>query len=801
MTDDFTIQCKNCGFNYDDLEDACPQCGHRRPPLPEQASADTIPVQPFTGEQIDDQNYQDEAYYDEQHPHPDDEYQVDEDYYPEDEHYYLEEDEGEYYPEDDYPYDAEPYPEENYEQSYQSETASYPQHQSRPYTPYAEDEVGDYSYEQSYQEMPPPQPTGWAGMSMWVRLLVMVLGLSLCFICTGIYFGGIGLKAISDGFEEQMAENNSHVEERYQKGLTYLEDGNYERAIPEFEYVLSFDGDHAEAKVALRRAQAMVEEQPTSTPPSYPDATENLWTQAQNQVADRQWAEAIRTLTQLRNLDLSYQTDRVSEMLYTANYQLGLQQLAPEFVEEAVNSFQRALEERPGDPRVQAEYVKANAYLKANTTTDKQEIVEQFKELYQQDATYLDVEARMVKAYTLWGDELALAGDWCNAELQYGQALILQPNDTVRTKADNMGSKCISENGTLVATPTETLENETLLDEQPVPTETSTVEEIEATPTTEPEETESFASALDITIETEATITTTETSTAETTPEEETAPNNNAPTTPSGGTILYTAFNKDEDQWHILSVPASGGSPKFVARHGIQPTISNDGRFMLYQSTIGEALGLHEFDFHTGNIRRVTILAQDQLPAFGADSGQFLFNAQEPATKRWQVHQGVTSGLSDPKIIVDGRTPAWSTDGSVAYQTTTPDGNNPGIYVAGFVGAMGERITMHESDRSPDFSPDGSQITYMSTQNGNWDIYVVNRDSGEPRQITTYPGNDGLPVWSPDGSQIAYVSDEGGLWAIYVINAAGGTPTKVTNWSSLERVDWLMSRIAWSPNP
>lgn len=744
MDELFFIPCPNCGIEYDDMLEACPHCGEPRPSLSEE-------------EAYYPEN--DAAYYDEEGDYPEEGYAEDEPYYEED---YYGEEEG-------YAYDDPLY--------------------DRYHDPAYEDAV--------YAEPVPAETSWWGGLSIFGRIAVFGFGVVILFACTGLYFGGIGVFAFYQGYQEETAQKNEEIEARYNRGLAHMETGAYERAIAEFEYVLSLEKNHTGAQFAKREAEVALSGQPTATVPSYPDAAMNLFKQAETQVSQREWAAALQALNQIRNLDAAYQPDRVSEMLYTSNYQQGLLQLNLIDVEAAVSSFEKALAERPGDPKVMDELDIAQQYLEAqlNLQSDQEEAVKGFTQLFEQNATYLDVGDKLAQAYELWGDDLALQGSWCKAEIQYAQALVLNPVETVRAKAKNSGTQCDGgSEETTTQSITSTVEATTPAEEEIV----SASELTTATATTEP--TDSSSEETTSVAVTEVVTETTEP--VEPEPVEEVAPaESGGGTTPSGGTILFSAFNRDENEWQILAVPTNGGASRFVTRHGLQPTISRDGRFMLYRSTLGESLGLHQFDFHTGDTRRMTILAQDELPTFGADTGFFIFNAQEPATGRWQLFKGYSSGLSEPEIIADGRTPAWAVDGAVAFQATTPDGNNPGIYVAGYAGAPGERLTMHESDRSPSFSPDGSQIAYMSTQGGSWDIYIINRSGGDPRQITTYGGNDGLPVWSPDGSQIAYVSDEGGMWSINIINATGGTPTKVTGWSSTRREDWLMSRIAWSPNP
>ncbi len=767
------IQCDHCGLVYDEQLPACPQCRQANPFFGDAETA--YPDDPY-----------DDRYNDAYAP-----------YQPEDNTFLHEE----LYPNDDlYHPDDDLYPNER--NFYTPPAADYAAAVAAPpYAPYDEF-VDEYDIPPAVNESPASERRWYSTLG---RLLV---GCAALFGCFGLYYGGIGVYAVFQGYQEQLVENQTERELYYNRGQAFLESGNLERAIAEFEYALSLDPDYTAARLAKREAEARLDTTTPSTVTTPGGANlDTLFQQAEAHIQARRWPEAVQTLSQVRSLDLSYRDVRVSEMLYTANYQLGLQQLAPEFLDEAANSFQRALVERPGDERAQTEYDKIQRYLqgRAALPTNEARAIENLSELYDLDADYLDVRELLLQAYEANGDRLALEGEWCQAELQYAQAVIIEPSSRLQAKTDNSGGECLINGDASPPTqPTATRRAATPTPDSPTtpPPESDSDVESDSSPAvasaaSAARESES-AGAADEDEETEETE-----SAADETEERDPAESEAAPVNSAGvsGTILYTEFNRDENEWHILSVPAAGGNPRFVERDGIQPAISKDGRFMLYRSTLPDAIGLHQFDFFTGESTRITILQQDQLPRFGSDSGQFVFAAQEPTTGRWRVHQGFTNGITDPKILNDGRTPDWSAEGALVYRGTTPDGNNPGLYVANFLGGAGERITTHPSDRSPAFSPDGGRIAYMSTMGGNWDVYIINKDGGEPQQITDYAGNDGLPVWSPDGSHLAYVSDEGGQWSIYTIPAAGGEPSQVTTWSGLQRADWLSSQIAWSPNP
>ncbi len=729
MDEQYVIQCEHCGATYDEAEENCPYCGQPRP-----------------------EEYQE--YYEDEPLSPEDEVLP-----------YHGVTNDEYLAEDDYGVDEFGH---NYlPADYLDEYAHVPPSQDE-YDP------AYHEYAESPALEPPLQPTSFF---TWWR---MGLGCLTMVLCLGFYFGGLGALATYQGLKEQATEAQAQVKMHYERGQAYLESKNFEKAIAEFQYALSLDPTFTAARQALEETRKLTEQEsksPTPTSASRSTAAGTLFAQAETEITQRKWTESVQTLSKLRDLDLSYQAQRVSEMFYTANYQLGLQTLSPDRLEEAKLAFERALAERPDDPKTKSEVNKTTLYLEGQKSLadNKQAAVERFNKLYQLDPTYLDVEARLLKAYQLWGDELATQKDWCQAEIQYTQAMILKPDNTLRDKADNSGKQCKEINSKSTLTPTV---------KSTVMATAGTKEKISAESSPTPTAVKANSP------ETKGTATITPTATSVATP--------NKPAAPAGGSILYSVYNKDEREWHIIAVAAGGGAPKVLVKKGIMPAVSRNGRWLLYRSEASNSEGLHLYDLTNGEDSRVTIFRQDILPRWGADEGQFLFTAKEPGSDRWQIHLAVTNNKTPPKIVLNGRTPAWGMDGTVAFQGKTVDGNNPGIYLSAFMVGEPTRLTMHESDRSPDFSPDSSQIVYMSTQSGNWDIYVMNRTGGTPRQLTTYPGNDGLPVWSPDGTQIAYVSDTGGSWAIYTINATGGTPTKVINWDSTNRQDWLMEQLAWT---
>jgi tetratricopeptide (TPR) repeat protein len=784
MSETFMTQCHGCGALYNDLQDACPYCGEPQPdfveddPDPSQIYVEPpvvngpadiqsylLPQEPDLDDYEDDEPlagtaFEDDPYHDlDDHPGYTADYRQ---YTMPSDSYLPYDDDEEAYPEQFAGGYVEPYPEdESYPEPFVDEYAE----ADEAYHHYgAPDAAPDFAAPAGEPDAAPtPRRFTWRRIA---------LGCVSMLVCLGLLYGGIALMAVRQGLTERAVNIQSESEEHYEKGQEHLADNSIDLAIAEFQMALSINPNFTEARQALQEAQQVVQSKPSPTSETRSAAAAEQLAEAQVQVDRENWAEAAEILSQVRDLDPDYEAEEVSELIYQANYELGLQLAVPNKLTDAVAAFERALAERPDDPEALAAYSKASLYLAGLTALEENQnldAVEQFSQLYEEDATYLDVRRRLRQVHELAGDELAETGDWCLAEVQYEAANTLRFSEPLQAKLDESISRC-EEEDTLTQTA------------NPTPRATAPAgREVVAAAVNDPDDDRPAS----------PTATPTADTAAFTPPQDNTGGGN--------GLILFSAFNQNELRWEILSVPAGGGSPKALVINGTMPALSPNGQMLLYHSELIDSEGFHILDLTTGEDRRVTLRKRHILPRWGGSNSAFILVAEEPGTGRWQIQQGFADGKSEPIILHDGRTPDWSPDGStIAYQGTNPQGNEPGIYLIPFSGGETKRLTDHESDRLPMFSPNGSQLAYMSTRAGNWDIYVIDAAGGTPRQLTTYPGNDGLPAWSPDGTQIAYVSDAGGRWGIYTISAQGGEPTRLTDWDGNRHPDWLLAQIWWT---
>jgi Tol biopolymer transport system component len=87
-------------------------------------------------------------------------------------------------------------------------------------------------------------------------------------------------------------------------------------------------------------------------------------------------------------------------------------------------------------------------------------------------------------------------------------------------------------------------------------------------------------------------------------------------------------------------------------------------------------------------------------------------------------------------------------------------------------------------------SPDGKQLAFTSLNR----LYVMDLPDGKPKRVSDFSFTEAMPAWSPDGSQLAWVSWENNGGHLYKINlkAKGSRPVKLTTSTA------LYTEPAWS---
>jgi tetratricopeptide (TPR) repeat protein len=631
-------------------------------------------------------------------------------------------------------------------------------------------EQGEGDLETAAPEKPEQiQEPGRSRWSLW-RATGGCLGVFMCILLVFLAIGGV---AAYQGLQERAALNRQEAVTHYERGLAHMQAKEYELAIAEFEHTLRLDPSHREAREALRDAKTIALTQPTPTSATLNEAIIAIFEEAQALAQEQRWEEVVQRLTQVHDLAPDFRAQEVSDMLYTANFNLGLELLRNDQTEQGIHALEEALAERPGDLEASRQLDMASLYASAQASwnADWPSTIDYLEQLYTLKPDYLDVRKTLYRAYEDYGDDLVAGQAWCVAELQYHEATMLEPGPEIQSKQAEAARLC----------------------------RTSAT-----SPTTVPRATATRA----ISGGSAATLTATGIST---------------PTTSNAsGSVIFSRFNEKNAHWEIVSVDPGGGVQDVILGDATQPAASPDGRLLAYHSEVDQSEGLHVLYIASGEDIRVTTFREDATPDWAPDSLRFVFPSQRSGDRRWQVYIAWADGKGDPVALVQGRTPAWSPNGTlIAYQGTDAQGNNPGLYLMDSQGGASARITQDESDRAPAWSPGcasldlsltnqdvetassqtssgtNCRLAFMSTQAGNWEIYIADLPAGKVTRLTNSAGNDGLPTWSPDGRQLAFVSDRDGAWGIYVMPAAGGKATRIADWGE-EHSDWLVERIAWT---
>jgi Tol biopolymer transport system component/tetratricopeptide (TPR) repeat protein len=577
---------------------------------------------------------------------------------------------------------------------------------------------------------------------------VWLLGFGLFIGCILMSVLGVGLAGVYGGLKERAVLARQEAEEHYDRGLAYLEEGDYNLAEAEFREALRRVPDYREAADELRQVRAQIADMATPTSETRNEATDLIYQQAQEFYSQQNWIEAALKLEQLRDLDPYYERESVTEMLFSSYYNMALDLVDKDRLEEALRSFDKALEVKPTDPEALVQKELTSLYLTGlgYWEADWVRAVESFLAIYQVDPEYKDVKQRLYEAYLNHGDLYSSEEAWCLAEERYELAAALDSNEDVIAKRDDAAYRC-----QIAVIPT--------------PTIAATV-----TPTA--------------TIAAVATVTATVTPTV---------------SIPDLGKIAFAAYNAGEGVYAIYVVQADGNGLTQVMREASQPAFSPDGQKIAFHSWRQDRQRLQVVSAEGGEMADIIIGSQieDSAPSWSRDGSKIAFASNKAGDRRWRIYVSWLVGTDEPLELRLGESPDWSPEGDqIVHRGCDKRGDNCGLYIMDENGANPTRLTTDASDNAPAWSPDGNQVAFMSARDGNWEIYVVDLANPKPRRLTTNLANDGLPAWSPDGQRIAFLSDRGGIWAIHLMNPDGSDQHQLVPTGGTYK-DWLSEQISW----
>ena len=585
-----------------------------------------------------------------------------------------------------------------------------------------------------------------------VHRKLQILLLVALVLLGGLAFALAGYLGIRHGVEARMRAIEKQSWEHYNKGELYLQEGNIELAMAEFEEALRLNPNNKDALEKLRKLQAMKKQTPPPTAPALEKALDGMLEEARKLYDQGKWEEAITALENLRALAPDFEKTTISELLFSAYFEAGKQKAAQDDMELAVRYFNKALEIIPDEPRVKAEKEKASLYIEALSYwgADWDKTLATLQKLYEMDPDYKDVAEKIRQAHLEYAEVLAYLGRWCDAEAQYRIAAQSGADAKVKASLNKAHYLCH------VATPTP-----------------SATAEIAAAGTVTP------------------TGSTTSTTSAKLLPH---VPG----TCPSGGRIAWADYDAARGIYIIYVYDATTGQVKKLAEEASNPSFSPDGKTLLFRSWRGDMIGLARMPASGGEWARVTKYAEDTFPAWSPDGERMAFASRREGDRKWRIYLGWPLAEENVSELYFGTRPAWSPDGSyIAFQGCDRTGSHCGLYSIEAAGGNLRGLTDKVGDTAPSWSPDGSKIAFMSAdRDGNWEIYVLELEAGREIRLTDNPDIDGLPVWSPDGRCLAFLSHRDGKWGVYVMKADGSSPSLIASLQG-SLPNWMDHNLSW----
>ncbi len=566
--------------------------------------------------------------------------------------------------------------------------------------------------------LPDEAPSSW-----WHRVRPYLFWGFAFFLILVISIGGAAYAGLYQGERDREQRRQELAEQHYQLGLDRLANGNHALAKAEFEYVLELDPDHPLAPQGLTNIEATKTAQPTPTTESQTAIVDELYQQAVADYEAERWKDAASTLTQIRQLDLDYETERVEEMLFDSFYNAGMALLEEDRLEEGIFYLDRAVALRPLDEEAKEQRKLAMMYMTAlgYWGVDWERCIERFEELYVIAPNYKDVFQRIYRARVNYAEAWYEQGEMCPAKTQYDQALQLIESPQIQQKRAEAAEICLQ----ATPTPIPTLEGSRPVTVTELPPGFSLGRLAYPVYSTESGLYDIYALFAD-------------------------------------GRLQQMAAGADQPFWMWnsgalgyrnllspgLSLVTLGGAPQQLASGAglAWPTFSPDGGRMAYAAQ--DAGGIWQvYIAPVDGSAEPTLHAQGKGPAWGP-TGLLAWTGCEA--------DGVTCGIfldnpddESPPTRISGSSSdiglSWSPGGNKLAYMSNHTGNWE-IYTYDVGGGFGVLTDNPASDGLPTWAPDGSSVAFVSNRDGTWKLYVMRPDGSNVQQILVLGPN--LPAWT-----------------------------------------------------
>ncbi|MDX2032815.1 MAG: protein kinase [Blastocatellia bacterium] len=220
---------------------------------------------------------------------------------------------------------------------------------------------------------------------------------------------------------------------------------------------------------------------------------------------------------------------------------------------------------------------------------------------------------------------------------------------------------------------------------------------------------------------------------------------------PDGRMVYVSRITGSQDLW-IMNQEGKGQRQLTTpeTRADIYPSVTPDGRHVVFVSTQSGNSNIYRLDIETGELKRLTSGTSDEFPAVTPD-GRSVIYTQTGATKftLWRV------GI----------------DGGEPVQLTT------------------------ELSSWPAISPDGQRLAcwYRGSPASPWKIAILPIAGGAPESLLDVPPSTdtSIPIrWAPDGQNICFSVTKDGASNIWQRPTLGGEPKQLTSFTT-DQIFWF----------
>lgn len=281
--------------------------------------------------------------------------------------------------------------------------------------------------------------------------------------------------------------------------------------------------------------------------------------------------------------------------------------------------------------------------------------------------------------------------------------------------------------------------------------------------------------------------------------------------------------SRTEAHYDLWKFPTDGTAQENV-RNGVRltrqtglvqtPSVSPDGRYIVYLANDGGHGNLWVLDVSTGESRQLTF-EQDPtktvgVPIWSPDGSTIVyfvsFTGGWGRGAEWLVDP---DGSNVRKLTDEAAYAAWSPDGKWLYYGEFRDGSSQGLRK---ISLTSKEVVKFRPDGerglSPALSPDGKTLYFVVNSSGangliKSEIRAATPETAPSRLLAEISGSripTGVPVLqfviSPDGKWLATLLRGHNADEIWAIPTAGGEPRRLTDFGDRHTI--LARRVSWS---